>query len=125
MEWITELMYNFCMAGALVYDTCTGKLAIGNTCLHFSMQLGLVIFKENSIGFQNAVPLPVKVNVKQILSPNLNIAEDKEAVEGMNLFLKELATLESRRRIERLNISIGLVSVHPLPMHVAPFYGNI
>lgn len=70
-----------------------------NAYLQLSEHRKFVDCQKDSACFQDALPSPIKVYVKQVLSPESYIVESEEVVEARNVFVKEMAVLASRRSV--------------------------
>lgn len=54
-----------------------------------------------------------------------DIVQSKEAVESTKVFMKKMAALTSKKRVDSRTVPTGLVSMQTFPVNIAHFLRNL
>lgn len=87
LEWLKNLLYKFCIVGALVLNTCGGVLKTLKTYLRLPEQRGSVGYEKVSACFQNGLPALVEAYAKVSWRTDFTTAGSKGAFEVRKVFL--------------------------------------
>lgn len=91
-------------------------LSTANACFQLSEHLRFFGCEKDSTCFKDALPSLVEVPEKRILSVDFNVARNEEAVEVFKVFLIDMRSLDSRRRVNSWTVLPRLVSEQIIPV---------